>query len=548
MIQVTITNTQSQATPAPFQVKLVLDLSSIISSASQLINLGFYLSPNLTNQIYAWIESYNSDFSQVVIWVNLPNGIPASSSVIVYICLQSSSQYPYTGMAPQLTPTYAQYDNGGNVFIDYWNFAGTSVPNGINVYQSEGTVTFNNGVTIKGGTSPTSGENGIATVKSYSPPIIIEYYGTQSTSPSGDSWGWNASGFSNWLVSSSTPFGGGTYTLIDFEGSPRGTPTSTPNATPMTTQGGAITGGTLSTPSNNLFPASVWTHIYTPSSYYTYQNYVNSTGYITGASNTASLPFVIMVGNNEASYVPNGMTVYWLRVRAYPPNGVDPTVTVGSSSTSTTSSSSNVQNEAFYVSQSSTKANVQNEALYIQQTHSTAQAQNEAFYIQQVSTKANVQNEALYIQPFISLPPKTQNEALYIQPFISLPPKVQNEAFFVKQVTISLPVQNEAFFIQQVQIKITHITIPEYIHFISIPQGYYNDLSLNIGILTELKLAQQYSFGISYNVTVSTKISTITMPTPQNVELDAIEVGIFIPALYFLGKKLYNKLIKRRKK
>ena len=47
---------------------------------------------------------------------------------------------------------------------------------------------------------------------------------------------------------------------------------------------------------------------------------------------------------------------------------------------------------------------------------------------------------------------------------------------------------------------------------------------------------------------MSTQIKTTTVPTPRTVELEAIEVGIFIPALYFLGKKLYNKLVKRRRK
>jgi hypothetical protein len=188
--------------------------------------------------------------------------------------------------------------------------------------------------------------------------------------------------------------------------------------------------------------------------------------------------------------------------------------------------------------------NAQNEAFYL----SNVNAQNEVLYVSRPSIIENVQNEAFYIQPYSIPPPKTQNEALYIQPYKVFPTQAQNEAFFVKQVTIPLPIQNEAFFIQQIQIQITHITIPEYIHFISIPQGYYNDISFNVGISTELKLAQQYSFEISYNITISTQIKTTTLVSPQNVELDAIEVGIFIPALYFLGKKLYNKLIKRRKK
>jgi len=314
---ITITNSQPDPTPSPFQQLLILNLSSILSSSSQLLNLEFCLDVNCNTPLYAWIESYNSNLSSVYIWINLPTSIPANGSLTIYMFIRNSIQYPYTGMSPTLTSTYAQYDNGNNVFIDYWNFAGTSIPNGINVYQSVGTVTFNNGVTIKGDTSTSGGENGIATVNSYSPPIVIDYYGTQSTSPSGDAWGWNMSGFGNYLASSDQhPAGGGTYTLLNFENGY--------NANPRTSQGGSIIVGTLSTPSNNLFSASVWTHIYTPSAYYTYQNYQTSTGYITGASNTASLPFEIMVGNNEASYEPNGMTVYWLRVRAYPPNGTIP--------------------------------------------------------------------------------------------------------------------------------------------------------------------------------------------------------------------------------
>ncbi|ARQ96450.1 hypothetical protein CCL42_gp44 [Sulfolobus islandicus rod-shaped virus 8] len=314
---ITITNSQSDPTPSPFQQLLNLNLSSILSSSSQLLNLEFCLDVNCNTPLYAWIESHTSDLSSVYIWINLPTSIPANSSITIYMFIRNSIQYPYTGMAPTLTSTYAQYDNGENVFIDYWNFAGTSVPNGINVYQNLGSVTFNNGVTIKGDSSTTGGENGIATVNLYSPPIVIDYYGTQSTSPSGDSWGWNMAGFTNYLSSSDAhPAGGGTYTLLDFEYGY--------NAKPETSQGGSVNYGTLSTPSNNLFPTSVWTHIYTSSAYYTYQNYQTSTGYITGASNTASLPFEIMVGNNEASYAPSGMTVYWLRVRAYPPNGVMP--------------------------------------------------------------------------------------------------------------------------------------------------------------------------------------------------------------------------------
>ncbi len=35
--------------------------------------------------------------------------------------IRNSNQYPYTGMRPDLTSTYAQYDNGKNVFLIYFN-------------------------------------------------------------------------------------------------------------------------------------------------------------------------------------------------------------------------------------------------------------------------------------------------------------------------------------------------------------------------------------------------------------------------------------------
>jgi len=58
--------------------------------------------------------------------------------------IQNSIQYPYTGMAPYLSSTYAQYDNGGNVFNFYDNFKGTTlnpvwtVPSGFSYQVNNG--------------------------------------------------------------------------------------------------------------------------------------------------------------------------------------------------------------------------------------------------------------------------------------------------------------------------------------------------------------------------------------------------------------------------
>jgi len=278
--------------------------------------------------IPSWLEGYigstvvpsNTINGSLTYWLKITATIPAGATQTVYMIFADRGTTVWdgtlTGIAPQWTSTYGQYDNGTSVFNFYVNFAGSLEPLNINYYVSYGNITFNNGVTIEGVAKQVTGFNGIVTSSSFSVPIIVDYYGSQSTSPSGDKWGWNSAGFSNNFVN--YPWYSGTYTTLDFEGGI--------NASPKTSQGGTSTNGTLSTPSNNLFPTSIWTHIYTSSTYYTYQNYTKNTGYITGASNTASLYFGIGVGNNEGSYASNGMTVYWIRARAYPPNGVMPTV------------------------------------------------------------------------------------------------------------------------------------------------------------------------------------------------------------------------------
>ena len=62
-----------------------------------------------------------------------------------------------TGEAPQLSPSYAEYDDGASVFTNYWNFAGTSLPSGWTV--GGGTATVDNGLTYTAGT--TSSDYGI---------------------------------------------------------------------------------------------------------------------------------------------------------------------------------------------------------------------------------------------------------------------------------------------------------------------------------------------------------------------------------------------------
>ncbi|MEM4097767.1 MAG: hypothetical protein QXS81_03685, partial [Candidatus Micrarchaeaceae archaeon] len=78
--------------------------------------------------IPGWIESNTS--GKIITWVKIKNtttsfylGFASKSTNLL-----SSSCTSGIGEAPQLSPTYAEYDTGACVNIKYYNFAGTSLP------------------------------------------------------------------------------------------------------------------------------------------------------------------------------------------------------------------------------------------------------------------------------------------------------------------------------------------------------------------------------------------------------------------------------------
>jgi len=131
---ITITNNQPNPTPSPFQQLLILNLSTLLSSASQLLNLQFCLDPQCNTPLYAWISQYNSNLSTVYIWTLLPTSIPANGSLTIYMFLRNSNQYPYTGINAYYNTAY---DNGANIFDAYINAMGTSyLPSNLQIYST----------------------------------------------------------------------------------------------------------------------------------------------------------------------------------------------------------------------------------------------------------------------------------------------------------------------------------------------------------------------------------------------------------------------------
>ena len=125
-VPIIITNAQPVATGAPFQQMLTIDMSSYANyAAPNLQNVEFFDSSG--NVIPSWLESGNSNTAtNTVYWLNLQGGIPASSSLTVYMGFASTSTNLFNGQtigeAPELSPTYGEYDNGANMFTSYQNF------------------------------------------------------------------------------------------------------------------------------------------------------------------------------------------------------------------------------------------------------------------------------------------------------------------------------------------------------------------------------------------------------------------------------------------
>jgi len=143
-IPITIYNTQNIPTPSPFQQDIAICNGSInIGNNFAYINnatLFNQINPNGQNVMffnsnngqlfYSWYEgqlNYNGVTCDVW-WVNLPNGIPSNSNIVIYMAIGNyninyySLYYPYVGVSPQ---EISGYDNGNYTFIAYGYFDNT---------------------------------------------------------------------------------------------------------------------------------------------------------------------------------------------------------------------------------------------------------------------------------------------------------------------------------------------------------------------------------------------------------------------------------------
>ena len=310
-----INNSQTIPTPAPFQQMINFSYSNYnpyinLTNGYKFQNVEFF---NKTNGklIDSWLESYTSKYA--IFWIKLPNGIPASSSITdVAIGFANKTTNLFntntTGEAPQLSPTYAEYDNGKNVFTYYQRWGGlSSLPSGWSssgvspVYEPD----YMNLWATNGGTA---GDIELPSpVSSY--PIILESLATwNQPNPGGND------GEFGFFTSA-----GGTSVLVQtgyYASSSLGYYTSstgsglgyTPSTSPLILS--------FSIPSNSNADFLV--------------NYSS----IGSTTSTIDNPYYLEYITTYASSSTSDMfSIYWTRMRAYPPNGVMPAVIINNYTT-----------------------------------------------------------------------------------------------------------------------------------------------------------------------------------------------------------------------
>jgi hypothetical protein len=253
--------------------------------------------------IPSWLENYTS--SNALWWLKLPS-VPSYSSFTIYMGFASKTTDLFNnnkvGEAPQISPTYGEYDDGAKVFTNYWNFSGTSLPSGLVVSETGGTYSVNNGLTVTGGTN----YEGIFSSSPINPQTTItDFYGylTGTTYDSQFALYINTiEGTPQYFI---WPLSANNYDLLAFDGT--------------------IGTGTLITSSGSQTTSSIWSMWASTS--YAYASYDYGSTVSNNANFAASTAQYAGAMANSAS---NRAFVQWFRFRAYPPNGVMPSVSFGS--------------------------------------------------------------------------------------------------------------------------------------------------------------------------------------------------------------------------
>ncbi|BFI73709.1 hypothetical protein YN1_6960 [Nanoarchaeota archaeon] len=356
-VPLTIYNSQNIPTPQPFQQMIYIpDNSNIYNYIDSNGQNVLFFNPINGQIFYSWFEGNNG--TGYIWWVKIPNGIPANSNYTIYMGIGSSTTdyyqlfYPYVGASPQVIQGY---DNGQNVFIAYgyfnnnfngWsgyifydNFAPNATPYGIEMLN--GTNTGCEGTYIL----PPNNENILEI------PLIVEEAWYESSGADANTISLFGNTNSQVFADSVGPItcGGGTpasnsSTFVQFEYYPGTCNQQYPD--PAYYLKSAYANSILS-----------WTSFTTSAgTFYTYlivNNTYAQTGWYQYSSSQVWAPLTLLdtysINQNSSTYAnlnyspfqyptleigagdcaPSYQYVEWVVARAYPPNGVMPSIYTG---------------------------------------------------------------------------------------------------------------------------------------------------------------------------------------------------------------------------
>ena len=320
-IPVTITNSESTATSTDFQQLVTVDLSYYSAFLNQDLSNTFFSSDTAGSTVVtSWLESGNTyPFNSVNFWLYLPDGIGASSSITVYLQVDLSGANHFndttTGVAPQLSSTYAEYDDGANIFNYYQRWGGLSAlpANWSSVLDT--VITFNSDYTEIASAPTTGGWYGI-----YLNPIpsslsstttIWEFYGNNYDGVNAGQYIGTASG---------SPDNNSGYLFSEGD--------TTTNLIYLANDGVQFY---TSTGYNDTNVNKIYGMVMESSTSLMMTINYNSI-FTTSAISESPTYFDIAASNSSGTEPSTGIYVYWLRTRTYPPNGVMPSASTGTPS------------------------------------------------------------------------------------------------------------------------------------------------------------------------------------------------------------------------
>lgn len=325
-VNVSVQNTQTTATGNYLQVMIPFNALAYSSyEASNLQNIEFSYSNNGT-VADTWLEGNGlneskatslSSSANIIYWVRLNPSIAASSTAadVLTIDFMSTGTDLFNGNTVGASPllyctsgcpgtSYGSVDNGKNVFVDYWNFSGTSLPTGWFIINSLSvTTTVDNGVKTSGGSGYAPGY-GVVSPAIPANIIADSYMGAAKAGGYGLLLGFGTAstdtdvqdGYAAWQ---SAPW----MIFTDSGGS----------------AGSGCSGG-----SSSYAQSVVTLDWYSTGNEDVLQNYQPQTTCTSTTFSTSQITQVAIVENS-------GEDVYWnwIRTRNPPPDGVMPTATFG---------------------------------------------------------------------------------------------------------------------------------------------------------------------------------------------------------------------------